>query len=109
MEFCDKCGGLMIPKKSGSRVVLICRRCGRKKTSKEKKFKIKVSTTRSKGKIIVLDKKSKIDVLPKTDISCPKCDNSEAFWWMQQMRAADEAPTRFYKCTKCGHVWREYE
>ncbi|NIM46839.1 MAG: transcription factor S, partial [Candidatus Aenigmarchaeota archaeon] len=20
-----------------------------------------------------------------------------------------EAPTRFFKCTKCGHVWREYE
>ena len=44
MEFCAKCGGLMIPKKSGSRVVLICRRCGKKKSSKEKKFKIKIST-----------------------------------------------------------------
>jgi DNA-directed RNA polymerase subunit M len=109
MEFCSKCGGLMIPKKSGSKVVLICRRCGRKKTSKEKKFKIKVSTEKSKGKIIVLDKKSKIDVLPKTDATCPKCENTEAFWWMQQTRAADEAPTRFYKCTKCGHTWREYE
>jgi DNA-directed RNA polymerase subunit M len=109
MEFCPKCGGLMIPKKSGGKVVLVCRKCGKKRISKERKFKIKVSTEKSKGKIIVLDKKSKIDVLPKTDASCPKCDNNEAFWWMQQTRAADEAPTRFYKCTKCGHTWREYE
>jgi DNA-directed RNA polymerase subunit M len=109
MEFCSKCGGLMIPKKSGSKVVLICRKCGKRKTSKSKKFKIKVSTEKSKSKIIVLDKKSKIDVLPKTDATCPKCENNKAFWWMQQTRAADEAPTRFYKCTKCGHTWREYE
>jgi DNA-directed RNA polymerase subunit M len=99
----------MIPQKKGSKVVLVCRKCGKKKTSKEKKFKIKVSSEKTKGKIIVLDKKSKIDVLPKTDAVCPKCECKEAFWWMQQMRAADEAPTRFYRCVKCGHVWREYE
>ena len=92
-----------------SEVILVCRRCGKKKPSKEKKFKMKVSSEKVKSKIIVLDKKKKIDVLPKTDIDCPKCENKEAFWWMQQMRAADEAPTRFYRCTKCDHVWREYE
>ena len=108
MEFCS-CGGLMVPQKKGAKVVLVCRRCGKKKTSKEKKFKMKVSSEKVKSKIIVLDKKKKIDVLPKTDIDCPKCENKEAFWWMQQMRAADEAPTRFYRCTKCDHVWREYE
>jgi len=98
-----------MPKKSGRRVVLICRRCGKKKTAKGKKFKITTSTEKNEGKIIVLSKKSKIDVLPKTSVSCPKCENNEAFWCMQQMRSADEAPTRFYKCTKCGHTWREYE
>ena len=109
MEFCEKCGGLMIPKKSGSHVVIICRKCGKKKASKEKKFKISVFSENKKSKIIVLDKKSKIDVLPKTNVPCPECDNREAYWWMQQMRAADEPPTRFFKCTKCSHVWREYE
>jgi len=109
MEFCEKCGGLMIPKKSGSHVVLICRQCGKRKISKEKKFKMSVFSENKKSKIIVLDEKSKIDVLPKTSTPCPKCDNREAYWWMQQMRAADEPPTRFFKCTKCGNVWREYE
>jgi len=109
MEFCDRCGGLMIPKKSGSRVILLCRKCGTKKTSKETKFKISAHTEKNKGKIIVISKKSVIDTLPKTRIPCPKCENPEAHWWMQQMRAADEPPTRFYRCTKCRHVWREYE
>ena len=76
---------------------------------KEEKFKISVFSENKKSKIIVLDEKSKIDILPKTDTQCPKCENREAYWWMQQMRAADEPPTRFFKCTKCGNVWREYE
>jgi DNA-directed RNA polymerase subunit M len=109
MEFCDKCGGLMIPKKSGKRIILICRKCGKKKKAKEKKFKISVSTEKKVGKIIVVEERKRVDVLPKTQMTCPKCGNDEAYWWMQQTRAADEAPTRFYKCTKCGHVWREYE
>ena len=85
MEFCS-CGGLMTPQKSGNKIVLVCRKCGKKKASKEKKFKIGVSTKEKKGKIIVVDKKSNVDVLPKTDIECPKCDNKEAYWWMQQTR-----------------------
>jgi len=110
MEFCDKCGSSMIPKKSGKSVVLICRRCGKKKRTKVKKgFKITAFSGKKSGKIIVIEKKSKFEVLPKTTITCPKCDNNKALWWMQQMRAADEPATRFYKCTKCGHVWREYE
>jgi len=98
-----------MPKKSGSNIVLVCRSCGKKKASKEKKFKICAFSGEKKGKIIIVDKKANVDVLPKTYTPCPKCENKEAHWWMQQMRAADEAPTRFFKCTKCGHVWREYE
>lgn len=41
-------------------------------------------------------------------VVCPKCSHDEAFFWMLQTRAADEPPTRFYRCAKCGHTWREY-
>jgi DNA-directed RNA polymerase subunit M len=110
MDFCDKCGGLFIPKKSKTKVMLICRRCGKKKYAKGKKsMKLTVSTVKKVKKIVVVSKKQKFEALPKTTAQCPKCENSKAFWWMQQTRAADEAPTRFHKCTKCGHVWREYE
>jgi DNA-directed RNA polymerase subunit M len=31
-----------------------------------------------------------------------------AYFWTQQTRGADEPETRFFKCTKCSHTWREY-
>lgn len=110
MEFCDKCGGLMMPRKVGKSTAIVCRNCGKKKTSRERgEFKISTTMQKKNEKIVVVDKKAKVDVLPKTAVSCPKCENKEAFWWMQQTRASDEPPTRFYKCTKCENVWREYE
>ena len=42
-------------------------------------------------------------------VKCPKCGHDEAYYKIIQTRRADEPPTRIYKCTKCGHVWREYE
>ncbi len=107
MEFCDKCGGLLVPQKS----YLVCRRCGKKKKSKIKKKEFKLGTTTPKGnkEIVVVSKKERFEALPKTTQQCPKCEHREAYWWMQQTRAGDEAPTRFFKCCECGHVWREYE
>ncbi|MCE2508324.1 MAG: RPA12/RPB9/RPC11 RNA polymerase family protein, partial [Nitrosopumilaceae archaeon] len=32
----------------------------------------------------------------------------EAVWWMLQTRSADEPTTQFYRCTGCGHTWRDY-
>ncbi len=36
MEFCDKCGALMLPKKVGTKTVLRCRECGFEKPLKQK-------------------------------------------------------------------------
>ncbi|MBU3896635.1 MAG: transcription factor S [Nanoarchaeota archaeon] len=109
MEFCDKCSSVLIPQMKGKNTILVCRKCGQKKNVKDKSgFKLSVSTFKKPEKIVVVDRKVNIDVLPKTDMSCPKCDHGEAFWWMQQTRASDEPPTRFYRCCKCGHTWREY-
>ena len=92
-------------------MVLYCRKCQKFRAGKvkSKDFKIGVKKQKTEDKIIVFDKKSRVDVLPKTHVQCPRCEHGEAFWWMEQTRAADEAPTRFYKCCKCEHVWREYE
>lgn len=46
--------------------------------------------------------------LPTTKVECPKCGNTHAYWRLEQTRAADEPPTRIYRCTNCGHTWREY-
>ena len=45
--------------------------------------------------------------LPTTEAQCPECDNDQAHWYMQQIRAADESETRFFVCTECEHRWRE--
>ena len=45
--------------------------------------------------------------LPTTDVECPECGNDRAYWYMQQIRSADESETRFFVCTECEHSWRE--
>ena len=56
--------------------------------------------------IEVVEEKNTID--PIVDAECPKCGNMKAEYWEIQTRSADEPPTRFHRCTKCRHTWREY-
>ena len=48
------------------------------------------------------------EVRPIINTPCKKCENQQAYFWSKQTRSGDEAETRFFKCTKCGHQWREY-
>lgn len=114
MEFHEADGGLFVPKKVGGKVVLVCKTCGRKKEApiKKKDYSITSEIKRHSGAaagIVVIEKKESFEALPRTSTVCPSCNNKEAYWWMQQTRGGDEPPTRFHRCCKCGHVWREYE
>lgn len=103
--FCPKCKAILMPQKKGRMTELKCG-CGYKSNKKENmvlKEEIKLS---KKDQIEVIDKKA--DLLPKTKEDCPKCKNQNAYYWIVQTRAGDEAATRFFKCTKCNHTWREY-
>ncbi len=46
--------------------------------------------------------------LPLTKAKCEKCGNEEARYWLVQTRAGDEPETKFLRCTKCMHTWRDY-
>ncbi len=46
---------------------------------------------------------------PIVEAECKKCGNRSAEYWEVQTRSSDEPPTRFLKCTKCRHTWREYK
>lgn len=95
----------MLPKKIGKKTIFACS-CGYKEKNKEALvIKEDIKDTRA-DKIEIVDKK--VEILPKTKEECPKCKNPEAYYWLVQTRAADEAPTRFFKCTKCDHTWRRY-
>jgi DNA-directed RNA polymerase subunit M len=67
-----------------------------------------VSGYKEESKEVVVAGENK-ESLPIADVICPKCGNQKAYWFMQQTRSADEPPTIFYKCTKCGYSWRSYE
>jgi len=110
MNFCPKCGSLMIPKREGNQTFLVCRKCGYKEIPKGVSLREEKRIEHSvKDKTIVVETPVEVKVLPKTRAECPKCGHNEAYWWMIQTRRADEAPTRFFRCTKCGYTWREYD
>ncbi len=103
MEFCPKCKSIMIYQ--GDK--LVCRKCGYEMSAGES------------GEEIIVEKKNREEVpviegenlktLPTTKVVCPACGNREAYWWLRQLRAADESEVRFFRCTKCGKTWREYD
>lgn len=100
MMFCKKCGAIMMPKKGK----MVCTSCGHSEKGKSS-FKEKVEQQKE---VDIIDREEN-ESLPKIEVECPKCKNNEAYYWLVQTRAGDEAETKFYKCTKCKHTWREYD
>lgn len=106
MKFCEKCGAMLVPKKDDKKTVFLCNSCGFVSSRKENIVLTEKVGDGKKLMVDVVDKK--IEVLPKIDQQCPKCTHGKAFFWLVQTRAGDEAETRFFKCAKCNHTWREY-
>lgn len=111
VKFCPRCGGVMKPVREGGKSILVCNRCGYREESSSVSLRFSGRLEHSeKEKTIVIGNEVELSRLPITrEVTCRKCGNHEAYYWVIQTRAADEPPTRFYKCTKCGYVWREYE
>lgn len=101
--FCPKCGSILRPKDKSGKKVLYCD-CGFSKSANGESAEI-THTVAEKKRIEVMEN---VEVYPKVKIHCEKCSNQVAYYWTQQTRAADEPETRFFKCTKCSHTWREY-
>lgn len=103
--FCPKCGSILIPKKEDNKRVLACSSCGNIEKSTEK-VKMKEFVTEKKSVEVV---HKEFETLPLTEAECPKCGHKKARYWLVQTRAGDEPETRFLKCEKCKHTWREYK
>jgi len=99
--FC-KCGSIMMPKKENGRIVVRCAKCGH-----EQKGNVELKEKGAKNEEIVVIEKE-IETHPVVDAVCPKCGNDKAYFWTRQTRASDEPETKFYKCAKCRHIWRDY-
>ncbi len=105
--FCPKCGSILIPKKIGEKVSIVCS-CGY--ASKDKAVgkiteKVREKPEHEERQVGAAEEKI---TAPVTEIECPKCHNDKAYYWTRQTRAGDEGETKFFQCTKCKHTWREY-
>lgn len=100
MEFCPKCGAVLIQKRKNAG----CPRCN---YNSKDKINIKTSEKMDEIKDVAVIKKV-ISANPVVEETCKKCKNNRAYFWTVQMRAADEAEVRFFKCTKCEYTWKEY-
>jgi DNA-directed RNA polymerase subunit M len=103
MKFCDECGSMM--KTEGDSWV--CGSCGHESGRNEEQEAGMVTTEGQEESEIVDVTDAENKGLPSTTTKCPKCEHDEAYYYMQQIRAADESETRFFICTECEHKWRE--
>jgi DNA-directed RNA polymerase subunit M len=97
----------MIPMKKEKAIVLTCPKCG-EAASRSDPVVHKLEIARESIVVIGEEDEKNMRTLPTMKVSCQKCGNGEAFYWMVQTRGGDEASTQFFRCTKCGGTWREY-
>ncbi len=101
MEFCPKCGAILVRKTKNDG----CPRCN---YTKKGSSKIKTSEKINKKEEIGIYSKKDEKILPTVYEKCKNCKGEKAYFWTVQTRAGDEAETKFFKCVKCGYTWREY-
>lgn len=111
-EFCDVCGSIMKVKEEKSNVLIYeCPVCGNIKEVKKKDADpvgIVLTSNNPMDIDVVIDESKITKKGTLVNARCPKCGHDKAYVVIMQTRAADEPPTRIYRCEKCGYTWREY-
>jgi len=106
MQFCDECGSLMHAQGDE----MVCSSCSHSVPKEADLSEQYVSTdAQDEGDVIETSEDANFEGKPTDDdVSCDECGNTTAWYTIKQTGSADEPPTRFFKCTECGHRWREY-
>ena len=111
MEFCNECGGMMLPSNVNGKKVLKCK-CGAIKDFSEEKSRAYKLTKKIehpvRNEVISLTEVMnwKDEYLRSTikDFKCPSCGYTKAHLETRQTRSADEGMTHFITCLKCGKM-----
>lgn len=111
MEFCDECGGMLVSEKQDGETVMKCRNCGHVQDVDGGDYRVTEEKEEDPmDRLNVNEGDADETTRPTTTKKCHKCDEETTQeWWMEQTRASDEPPTRFYRCTQCGNVYKEYD
>jgi len=111
LEFCDECGGMMLPSEVDGKKVFKCR-CGAiKPFSDEKSESYKITTkiehsVRDEVSNLAEIMRWKEEHLRSTikNFKCSQCGYDKAHLETRQTRSADEGMTHFITCLKCGKM-----
>ncbi|SDQ60603.1 transcription factor S [Natronobacterium texcoconense] len=108
MQFCDDCGSMM--KADGDHMVCTNDECGvSSERDRDREDEFVTTESQTDTDVIESSEDANFEGKPKaTDVICDECGNQEAWYTLKQTASADEPPTRFFKCTECGHRWRGY-
>lgn len=102
MQFCPKCGAVLVQKTKNAG----CPRCN---YSSKEKITLGSSEKIDERKEIAIVSKDDTQTLPIVEEECKECGHKKAFFWTLQTRSSDEAETKFFRCKKCDHTWRDYK
>jgi DNA-directed RNA polymerase subunit M len=106
MQFCEDCGSMM----HADGDEMVCSACENRVPKDAEKAEAFVSTeAQTDDDVIETEEGANFEGKPtSSDVNCEHCGHGEAWYTIKQTGSADEPPTRFFKCTECGHRWREY-
>ncbi len=107
-SLCPLCGNMLMAESSASDGFrLSCRTCPYKRILQGRRAIRQRVEMRAKEKDDVMGGAAQWANADKTQVRCEMCKNELAYYYQMQTRSADEPMTTFYKCTKCGHNWKE--
>lgn len=105
MQFCDECGSMM----HADSEEMVCSGCGTRVEKDTERAAAFVSTeAQTDDDVIETSETAADEGKPTAETTCEECGNNRAWYTIKQTGSADEPPTRFFKCTDCGHRWRGY-
>ena len=89
---------------------MVCKNCGATAGKDRERADQFVSTAEQSGdEVVETEEGANFEGKPTdSSVTCEDCGHGVAWYTIKQTGAADEPPTRFFKCKQCGYRWREY-